>query len=190
MSKKELAIMICTVCILLLCSLYTISIAQVSGNLSQTALSSLDDEKKWQENWDAGFELAAKENKPILVEFCSTQSLSPEYQTTFSAPLIQKRLTEDWVTVRIKFENYDDTGTYAGNTMSYYELTKYFRIESRPALLFIDKNGKPVQIISGRKLLDFYKDDTFLGFILDYMRDETYKKGISFKEYREQINAK
>jgi len=57
-------------------------------------------------------------------------------------------------------------------------------------ITFIDKNGKPVQIISGRKLLDFYKDDTFLGFILDYMRDETYKKGISFREYREQINAK
>lgn len=190
MTGKELVNMICAVCILILCSFYTISIAQVSGNLSQTSMSSLDDEKKWQEDWDAGFDLAAKVNKPVLVDFCSTQSLTPEFQVAFSAPAIKKRLTEDWVTVRIKFENYEKTGTYADKTMSYHELSKYFRIRSRPALLFIDKNGKPVQIISGSKLLDFYKDDTFLGFILDYMKDETYKKGISFKEYREQINAK
>ena len=160
--------------------------AQTRKTISQSQKSTTEIEQIWYEDWDKGMNAAEKDHKPVLVDFCSGQTLTPEFQAAFSAPSIKTRLAEDWINIRIKTDNYEKTGTYNGKTMSYYEMIKYLRIRSRPALLFFDKNCKPVQIISGRKLLDFYKDDTFLGLILDYMKDEAYKKGISFKEYRKK----
>ncbi len=153
------------------------------GGLSVIALSeennTIENESIWYEDWDAGMANAEKEKKPVLVDF-STEwcgACKAMDKNVFTDSLIQKRLKEDWVSIKINPGHSNKTCTFKGNTMNYAQLAKYFRVVGVPAFIFIDKSGELVQSVVG------YKDKEEFGLILDYMKDEAYKKGISFREY-------
>ncbi|MBT4363621.1 MAG: thioredoxin family protein [Candidatus Latescibacteria bacterium] len=134
----------------------------------------------WYEDWDEGMAKANKQKKPILVDFYTNSCPGCEamHKTTFTSPEIKKRLAADWISIKINLSNTHKKCTYDSKSMNYYKLGKYFRITGVPAFIFFDREGKPVQSVVG------YKDKDLFGSILDYMKDEAYKKGISFKEYR------
>ncbi|MFC1693060.1 thioredoxin family protein [Candidatus Latescibacterota bacterium] len=149
-------------------------------------LSPSDSSKVWYDNWDEGMAAAKKEKKPVLVDFISdhcSACVSMD-KHTFSAPEIRERLTADWVCIKVNTFHSQKSGTFDGKVMNYLKLSKYFRIVGVPTFIFFDKEGKPVQSLVG------CKDKELFGHILDYMKDEAYKKGISFKEYRENKSSK
>jgi thioredoxin-related protein len=65
--------------------------------------------------------------------------------------------------------------------MSYRAFAVYFRVDSLPAFVFIDREGKPVQRVSG-----YWSADMF-GPLLDYMQGEVYKRNIAFEEYLKEL---
>ncbi len=135
-------------------------------------------EKAWYDDWNKGMAAAKKEKKPILVDFFSDHcgACKAMHTITFTAPEIKKRLSADWINIRINTSHIKSV-THEGKTMNYLELAKYFRVNGVPTYIFFDKEGKPVQSLFG------YRDKKLFGPILDYMKDEAYKKGITFKEY-------
>ncbi|MBN1290951.1 MAG: hypothetical protein JXB48_03850 [Candidatus Latescibacteria bacterium] len=140
-------------------------------------------EVTWLEDFDEGLKTGRDQDKPVLVDFTSEQMLKPEYQVAFTSPPIVERLVRDWICVRLNSDDFKKKVYYNDKEMKLYELKRYFRLGT-PALLFLDKDSEPVQIISAQKLFEFYKDKEFLGFILDYIRDEAYMKDIAFKEFQ------
>ena len=137
--------------------------------------------KLWYEDWDAGMEAAIKDNKPILVDFYSDGcgACKAMHNKTFTEPGIIKLFKDYWICIRINTSHTDKYGTIDGKKMSYSDLARYYRVRGVPTYVFFDKERKPVQSVLG------YKNSELFGFILNYIKEEVYKKGISFKEYRE-----
>ena len=135
----------------------------------------------WYGDWDEGITKAKAEKKPVLIDFVSDHCPGCELmdKETFAAKEIKDRLKQDWVSIRINVAHIHRNGSWNGKILNYYELSKLFRVTGVPTFVFLDKECKPVQSVAG------YKDKDLFGTILDYIKDETYKKGISFKEYRE-----
>lgn len=134
----------------------------------------------WNEDWDAAFAEAKKNEKPLLAYFTSKSCGACKYmeQNTFADPVIRERLERGWVVVRIYTNYTNKTGTYKGKTKTYAELARMMRVVGVPSFVFFDRDGKPVQKATGAR------DSDEFGPMLDYMRDEAYKKNIPFDEYR------
>lgn len=142
-------------------------------------LSGGDAKFTWYTDWDKGIEAAKKENKPVLVDFyadwCHWCKVMDE--KTFSADEIKRRFSENWIAIKINSDYKEKQGTYEGKTMSYPQLVRYFKVSGFPSYLFIDKEGNPVTIVSS------YLPKEQFGPMLDYMKDELYKKDIKFNDY-------
>ncbi|MBN1293288.1 MAG: DUF255 domain-containing protein [Candidatus Latescibacteria bacterium] len=135
----------------------------------------------WYTDWDKGIEAAKKDNKPVIIDFyadwCHWCKVMDE--KTFSAAEITDRFSNGWIAIKVNSEDKNKQATYDGNTMSYPELVRYFKVSGFPSYLFIDKEGKPVTIVSS------YIPKERFGPMLDYMKDELYKKDIKFSDYLE-----
>ena len=133
-------------------------------------------------DWDEGTNEAKKKNKPVFAYFTSEHcgSCRAMEKNTFAAPGIKKRLAVNWVSICINTSKSVKSGTFDGKTMNYYKLSKYFRVNAVPTFVFLDTDLKPIQSIVG------FRNKEIFAPILDYMKDEAYKKGISFKEFREK----
>ncbi|MBT4485220.1 MAG: thioredoxin fold domain-containing protein [Candidatus Latescibacteria bacterium] len=142
------------------------------------------DDEIWYDDWDAGIAVARTEKKPVLVDFFSDGcgACKAMHEKTFTSPEIKNRFTKDWVCIKINTFHGYKRGTFDGKILSYNKLAEYFRVQAVPTFLFIDKEGKPVQSVLG------YKNSELFGQILDYMKNEVYKKGLSFNKYREGQN--
>ncbi|MCE5251178.1 thioredoxin fold domain-containing protein [bacterium] len=133
----------------------------------------------WFTDWDKGIEEAKKTKKPVVVDFYADWCVYCKKmdKETFSAPEIKKRLADGWIGIRLNAEKGDLSGTYDGKTMTYPQLTQYFGVTGFPSFLFIDKELKPMRPVPG-----FIEKDTF-GPMLDFIKDEVYKKNVSFQDY-------
>ncbi len=150
---------------------------------SAEELSPSDSSRVWYEDWDEGMATAKREKKLVLIDFIKDYcgGCVKMDKKTFSAPEIRKRLTADWVCIKVNVYHNHKSGTYDGDTLNYFALSKYFRVHELPTFIFFDKEGKPVQSLVG------FRDKEIFGPILDYMKYEAYKKGITFKEYSKSI---
>jgi len=135
---------------------------------------------RWFDDWDDGIEAAKKEKKPVLIDFMSDHcgGCAEMDKQTFAAPEIKERLIPGWICIKVNTHHSGEKGSFNGKTMNYYKLSKYFRVKAVPTFVFLDTDSKPVQSIVG------FRNKEIFGPILDYMKDEAYKKGISFKEYK------
>ena len=137
-------------------------------------------DNKWFDDWNDGMKRAKDEKKPIFVNFYSEHcgACKAMEVNTFSAIDVKQRLDDDWISIRINTHNHEKSGDYDGKSMKYTELSKYFRVTAVPSFIFFDKNGTPVRSVVG------YKKSSEFALILDYMKDEVYKKGITFSEFK------
>jgi len=151
--------------------------SQISGAKVKTA--SIRDEKGWYNDWDAGMEAARKEKKPVLVDFyadwCKWCHVMDE--ETFSDPEIKKIFASDWITIRIDTEDTETIGTFKSETLTFRQMSGSFGVTGLPSYLFIDTKGEPVTIIPG------YIPKEKFSIILDYFKNELYKKDVNLQEY-------
>jgi len=160
---------------------------------------------EWYNDWDAGMEAAKKAHKPAFVHFTADwcKYCIKMKEETYAADEIKKRFKEGWVTIMIDTEDREKQGTvyineterkvltYLNNeqenfqtqTFSNAQLLQFFGGRGLPTLLFIDKEGTPVQRISS-----FIPKEEF-GVILDFFRDEAYKT-TTFDEYKKNAAKK
>ena len=138
----------------------------------------------WYHDWDKGMEAAKRDAKPVLIDFfaewCKWCHVMDEQ--TFSAPEIKNRFSKNWVTIRVNTEDKNRYATYDGKSMSYQDLSGYFRVTGLPSYLFMDKDGKPIHLLPG------YVPKEQFGPLLDYMKDELYKKKVNFGDYLKSVS--
>ncbi len=125
---------------------------------------------------------AKKDKRPVFVDFytdwcgwCKTMA-----QETYTNPGIQKQIKEGWVALKINAEDDSKKGIFNGKTMTHREIGQYFQVRGYPSFLFIDKEGKPVTVISTY----FPKEDFAL--VLKYFKDELYTKKVELDRYIEK----
>ena len=160
-------------------ALYAYPLSAVEEAETANAFAAYGDDFRWLDDWDEGMALARKLDKPVIVYFTSAScgSCRAMEKHTFASEEIRERFTSDWICIRMK-SLVKKTATFRGKQMSYSRLRKYLRVNGVPSYIFFDREGEPVQSVVGTKDIEEFGD------ILDYMRDEAYKKGVTFQEYR------
>jgi len=166
---------------------------EVASNTPQTV------DERWYHDWDTGMAAAQKEQKPVLVHFTAawcTYCIKMK-QETYAADEIKKRFSNGWVTIMIDTEEKnktgkvyldeaakkalvyldDDQGNYEERALNYRQLLQFFGGVGLPTLLFVDKDGIPLQKISS-----FIEKEEF-AVILDFFREEAYKT-TSYDDFR------
>ncbi len=135
---------------------------------------------KWYD-FNYGYTAVKNTKKPAVIDFyadwciwCKTMD-----KETFANPKVEQKLSRDYIAIRIDVEK-NQTIQYENKTFTAQEFAAYCGVEGLPTLVFMDKEGKLVTRIPG-----YIKSDIFLS-LLDYMKDECYKKKVSFHEYMQQ----
>lgn len=158
-----------------------------SGAETPAVKSGPDGFSLYWNDWGNGIEEAAREHKPVFVVFMRPKdrwTMDMETQILFT-PKTRKSLYEEWVCIRIDLDTPWNGASFGGRPMTYRGLAHYFHADSTPtpSFLFIDKNGSPVQIVSGNM------GKELIGSLLDYMKNEIYAKKIPFEEYRRTLSS-
>ena len=151
--------------------------AQISEAVAKSSV--VRDKNGWYHNWDAGIEAGRKEKKPVLVDFyadwCKWCHVMDD--STFSDPKIKKIFASDWITIRLDTQDMETMGTFKGETLTFRQMSGAFGVTGLPSYLFIDNEGEPVTIIPG------YIPKEYFSIILDYFKNELYKKDVNLQEY-------
>ncbi|MFC1541281.1 thioredoxin family protein [Candidatus Latescibacterota bacterium] len=152
---------------------------QPAGNIVVSTASL--DENNWYHDWNEGLAAAAKEGKPIIVDFytdwckwCKVMDAE-----TFSNPEVMDIMTKGWIKIKINAEDGEKKGTYKEQTLEYNRLAAAFGVRAYPSYLFFDKKGQPITIVP-----NFWEKEKFIP-ILDYFTKELYTKEIDLQEYIE-----
>lgn len=178
--------------------------SQERSNLSKLASDNVSD-VKWYSNWDEGMEAAKKADKPVLVHFTADWCVycRKMKNETYSAPEIKKRFNNGWVTIMIDTDDKQSKGTvfvdegekkamayieeeqdsFQSESYNHGQLLQFFGGMGLPTLLFVDKNGTPLQKISS-----FLPKEEF-GVILDYFQQEAYTT-TSFEDFKKKAGTK
>lgn len=132
---------------------------------------------KWYD-FNAGYSAIKNSKKPAVIDFyadwciwCKTMD-----KETFGNPMVAKKMGNDYIAIRINVEN-NETLLFDNKKFSTQEFAAYCGVDGLPTLVFMDKEGQLVTRIPG-----YIKSDVFLS-LLDYMKDECYKKKVSFSDY-------
>jgi thioredoxin-related protein len=133
----------------------------------------------WTADWNAALVKAKAEKKPVFVDFYTDWCgwCKKLDQETYADAAVQKKLREEWINIKVDAEDESKRGTFDGKVMTYPQLTRSFGVRGYPALLFLDKEGKPVGMIPG-----FLPAKEF-GRALDYYKQELYTKKIDLEKY-------
>ena len=188
----------------------TLTLSTSCGNSDETATAQQDDKSSseqdktskviWYDDWNKGFEIAKKKKMPVLVKFQRDNcKWCYEMDTkTLSASEIKKQLADGWVSLSIDTRNNKKSGTFyfdkskkavavylqgeksnfEEKTMTYSEIPGFFTGGSVPGFLFVDKDGTAQTVVPG-----YWPKEEFT-VILDFFKDEIYKKDISFEDYK------
>ena len=163
------------------------------------------EEVKWYDDWNEGMAAAKKADKPVLVHFTADWCVycRKMKKETYSAPEIKQRFNDGWITIMIDTENKegsgtvyvdegekkalayldDDQGSFEEKKYGHGELLQFFGGMGLPTLLFIDKQGAPLQKISS------FLPPEDLAVILDYFQQEAYNT-TSFEDFKKQAEKK
>ncbi len=132
---------------------------------------------KWY-NFNSGYAAVKNSKKPAVIDFyadwcvwCKTMD-----SQTFANQKVSQKLSKDYIAIRINVEN-NETIQFENKTFTAQEFAAYCGVEGLPTIVFMDKEGKLVTRIPG-----YIKADVFLS-LLDYMKEECYKKKVSFQDY-------
>ncbi len=129
-------------------------------------------------SFDKGYDIARQKRKPVVIDFYADWCMWCKVMDdkTFSEPEVQKKMTRDYVAIRIDMQKSGKI-TYDGQAYTPQEFAGMLGVEGLPTLVFMDKKGKFVTRIPG-----FVKPDIFK-VLLEYMEEECYGKQVTFKEY-------
>ena len=170
-----------------------------NAEANKTSSNTVQTENTWYYDWDKGMEAAKKEHKPVYVHFtaewckwCHTMR-----KETYAAAEINNRFKDGWITISIDTDDNNKTGkvyldektkkaiaylhgekgNYEEKTLTNLQLMQFFGGSGLPTLLFIDKEGIPLQKISS-----FIEKEEF-AVILDFFKEEAYNT-TSFDEFK------
>jgi thioredoxin-related protein len=129
--------------------------------------------------FNEGMALAAKEGKPVVIDFYTSWCHWCEVmdRETFSDPEVKKYLAEHFVAIRIDAENRSDSLVYQDASYSPFTIARRFGVRAFPSLAYLDAEQELVTVVPG-----FVPAKTFLP-ILQYMKKECYKQRMTFEEY-------
>jgi len=133
----------------------------------------------WQ-NFNKGIELAAKEKKPIVIDFYADwcKWCKVMEKETFSDPEVSEKLNKSYIAIRI---NTDKAGSepikYKNHEFTIQHFSMMMGVQGLPTVVFMDKDGKPITKIPG-----FVKKDVFLP-LLNYITDGCHLQNVPFESY-------
>jgi len=133
-------------------------------------------------------------------------------EKTFSDPQIKKTFSDGWVMIRVDTEDVDSFAglndgflkyietkfgtidklnglmgsqfkTYAEFKPNYRQLAGAMGVSGLPSYLFIGKDGNPVVVEGNAAIVSGYIEKDQFVWVLDYFKNETYKKNLSLQKY-------
>jgi thioredoxin-related protein len=134
----------------------------------------------WRD-YSEGIKLARSQDKPVVIDFfaewCKWCKVMDK--ETFSDPEISDKLSRDYIAIRIHTDqNPDEKINFKNHTLTKQDLAMMLGVQGLPTVVFMDKEENLITKVPG-----FIKKDMFLS-MLGYMKDECYKKNVSFEDYR------
>lgn len=131
--------------------------------------------------YNEGISRARAQQRPVIIDFYASWChwCKVMERETFSNEQVKKRLAADYIAIRIDMES-NTAIRLKGRTLAPQEFASMMGVRGLPTLAFLDKNGEPITAIPG-----FIKPDILLP-LLNYIRDECYKRQLSFQDYMEQ----
>jgi len=166
--------------IVLLMAFY-FSCSEKSKEKGEASSGAVGNVKMWVQ-FDEGMKMVSKEKKPAVIDFytswCKWCKVMDE--KTFSDPQVKSYLARNFVTIRLNAEDTRKMFEYEGKKMNSVQLTRHFGVRGYPSLAYLDNEGKLITVVPG-----YIPKDTFLP-LLKYIKEECYKKQITFKEFLER----
>lgn len=131
--------------------------------------------------YNEGITRARAQQKPVIIDFYASWChwCKVMEKDTFSNERVKKRLTADYIAIRIDMES-NVRIRLRDRTLAPNEFAAMMGVRGLPTLAFLDKKGEPITSIPG-----YINADTLLP-LLGYIRDECYKMQVSFKDYMEK----
>lgn len=136
-------------------------------------------------DFDEGLALAAREKKPVLVDFYTSWCVWCKRmdERTFSDPDIGAYLGEHFVTVRLNAEKRGVEHRFEGKSYTPVELTRRFGVRGFPSLAYLSRTGEIVTVVPG------FQTPAQLMPMLEYVAKECYEKRMTFEEFLEKRDA-
>jgi len=138
-------------------------------------------EVKWL-GFDAGIEKALEEKKPVLIDFytewCHWCKVMDD--KTFNAEEVAKKLSDDFVCIRLNAEDQKSSLNFDGKMYTNAEFTQALGVSGFPTLAFIDDAGQFITKVPG-----YVPAKDFVN-ILNYIDKKYYEKNMSFEEFLEK----
>ena len=133
--------------------------------------------------YDKGLELAAKENKPIMVDFYTNwcKFCKKMDNETFTDGTVARYLDENFVLVKVNAESNETVITSNGN-LSERQLSQSFGVRGYPAYWFLKSNGEKINNVPG-----YVPPDKFIT-ILRYFGEGHYET-TTWKDYLDSQNS-
>lgn len=135
---------------------------------------------KW-EFFNAGLNKAKDQGKSVVIDFyadwchwCKVMD-----KETFANEEVIKILTKDFIAIRLNTDKNENI-TYKGMKTTSSRFASAVGVRGLPTIAFMDKEGNLIDMVPG-----YIKPEMFIG-ILRYVKEECYKKQVSFKDFMEK----
>jgi thioredoxin-related protein len=128
-------------------------------------------------DYETGMAKAAEENKYVVIDFWTTWCHWCKVldDKTYSQEIVQQRLADNFVAIKVNAESQDAQGTSA-EAPTGANLARKYGVNSYPTTWFIDSAGEPISPLPG-----FVEAPQFAR-VLDYVSTGAYKTQ-NFQEY-------